>query len=251
MSSADQLSLITAMQEYWPVADLPSDDAIPAPTCPGNESREHWFLKHLTRNYWMGRNATCAAVEVYVATLGGGWAKEHVVRSRYSGIVDVMALRYPEGQGRGEPVSISCEVKVSRADYLSGYLDDACGLNYVVTQPDIITRKDLPDHVGWLLYDPGTRLGLRVAKRPKPVTEPMCDPDDALQRIVRTLAGELMSRRDVFGMDPFVERGVPCPHCGGRWCRKCGFTGKVCQDYTQLTTRGAKGEPATSEEAEE
>jgi len=247
MSSADQLSLTTAMREYWPVADLPSDDAIPAPTCPGNESREHWYLKHLARNYWIARNGICAAVEVYVALPDDVRMKKlHDGRLQWGNIVDVMALRYPQRDrspslGKGSPLSVASEVKVSRADFLSGYLDNACDLNYVVTQPDIITREDIPDHVGWLLYDPTTDLNLRVAKRPKQVANPICNADDALQRIVRTLTGELMSRRDVFGMDPFVERGVPCPHCGGRRCRQCGYTGKVCQDYTQLTTIYAKG----------
>ena len=246
---ADQLSLVTAMRDHWPVADIPSAEAIPAPTCPGGESREHWFLKHLARNYWMSRNATCAAVEVYVPLPERRRRRGHIIRFQYGGIVDVMVLRYPEGQGRGQPVSISCEVKVSRSDFLSGYLDDACGLNYVVTQPDIISKDDLPPHVGWLLYDPSMDTNLRVAKRPKLIADPICDTDDTLQRIARTLTGELMSRRDVFGMDPFVERGVPCPHCKGRWCRQCGYTGKVCEDYTLLTKPQKAGYLAATNEA--
>ena len=248
VNNPDQLSLITAMREHWPVADLPSDDAIPAPVCPGNESREHWFLKHLARNYWMGRDGICAAVEVYVVFPEARRSKGRVIRWSYGGIVDVMALRYPRRDrspslGKGPPVSVSCEVKVSRPDYLSGYIDDACDVNYVVTQPDIITRDDLPPHVGWLLYDPTVRLSLRVAKRPKQVAEPMCNADDALQRIVRTLTGELMSRRDLFDADPFAERAVRCPYCRNRSgaCERCrGFAGgKVCEDYTQLTRKGS------------
>lgn len=244
--SDDQLSLVTAMQQHWPVADLVRDEPIPAPTCPGNESREHWYLKHLARNYWMARSGICAAVEVYIALPEARRHKGRIIRWQYGGIVDVVALGCPQGQGNGEPASISCEVKVSRADYLSGYLDDVCHLNYVVTQPDIITRDDLPAHVGWLLYDPSTQLSLRVAKQAKWVADPVYSTDDVLQRIVRTLTSELMSRRDLFGTDPFVERGVPCPRCGGNGngCRQCNWSGKVCEDYTQLTRAKRREEEA-------
>jgi len=242
IANADQLSLVTAMRDHWPVANIPSAEAIPAPTCPGGESREHWFLKHLARNYWMARNGICAAVEVYVTLPEARRKRGREIRFQYGGIVDVMALRYPQRDrspylGKGSPLSVASEVKVSRADFLSGYLDNACDLNYVVTQPDIITKDDLPNHVGWLLYDPSTQLNLRVAKRPKPIADPIYNADDALQRIVLALTGELMSRRDVFGMDPFAERAIVCPVCGGKrtWaCEHC-YRGKVCEDYTVLT----------------
>lgn len=223
---------------------------------PGNESAAHWFLKYLARDWLLHtrQQGWIAAVEVAMHLSRYDYERREDYTGQRTARIDCVGLQkyekafkrserrerrregfqssdiVPDGSLLHRMVSVSLEVKVSRSDYLSGFYDDACQFNYAVTPPGILEKSDLPEHVGWLCYDPHCDLTLRMKKRAKLLDDPFMPPVVALEQIAWAQTREhKWIRNDID--DPFIEAFDACEECDGmgevdvedcRWCNGSG-----------------------------
>ena len=131
---------------------------------PGNESAQHFLLKNVAA-FWLRQN-DC----VYVGTeifLG----KENNNGKTICDVVGIDDRWNRKTRKRTANVKM-VEVKISRADFQSGYCASG-NYNYIICPPGLITEKDVPAGVGLLwcdltdvrFSDTGRLLGVKSIKK--------------------------------------------------------------------------------------
>lgn len=235
--------VVRALPEPAPqpvLTDVPR--SLPLAT-PGNESREHFRLKHFVRRYLNERGATACATEVGFPawrTKCAPWAGksmeeiEQIIdhfpgRARCAlwatcGVVDCVAIM--EGgdavNSRGsrrswtpedhDVVSVGVEVKVSRGDFLSGY-HTVCDFNYVLTPPNLIREDEVPEPTGILVGSKCHKWGIRMVRRAGRRSRSALSGPSAAVMIASKLSGvwewkladDLEDEWEISRREPFVE----------------------------------------------
>lgn len=133
---------------------------------PQNESQEHYFLKQVAKAY-LKFNFNCKYVgsEVYI-----GKSIDYSLKDRYPNvpfnsreITDVVGIENKKLKHMSHKGTVrNIEVKVSRADFLSGY-STMGDYNYIIAPKGVLERIDIPKMIGFIEVD-FDKLGL-VEKR--------------------------------------------------------------------------------------
>lgn len=138
--------------------------------CPANESEEHFRLKHFVRRWLKERRAKGVAIEAGFCK--PPHAPHYAWPDAYVDCLAVMESYVALGKDPIPPevleqgiASLCIEVKVSRADYLSGY-HSPCELNYLLVPEGLVAKDELPAHIG-LLYGQAEqfRWGMHLIRR--------------------------------------------------------------------------------------
>lgn len=152
---------------------------------PKNESPTHFLLKHVAMCY-LKMSMGCWAVATEVWEMGG----------HPYGETPACAGREPrsiaDAVGVGNEIVRCIEVKVSRADFLTGYCHGG-DYNYILAPKGVLKPSDMPaniglieadmDALGWQGFD---IKGLSVVKKPRRAPYVRTDPrGEWVSRIVR------------------------------------------------------------------
>lgn len=117
------------------------------------ETPSHRTLKELGAVWLRGRRCTEIATEVQV---NGG--ENSVYRADVLGAAPLYGHYVWDAHQVVPPLrnfEIWClEVKISRADFASGYVQNGCNKHYVVAPPHLIVPSELPRHIGLIEQDP-------------------------------------------------------------------------------------------------
>lgn len=105
---------------------------------PRNQTHEHFLLKNVARLYLVERGLYYVGTEIFVS----GLHDEHSNKK----IIDCV------GVDKKQETSYGIEVKISRADFKSGY-GTRCNYNYVMCPTGMIDKSELPNYVGLLYVD--------------------------------------------------------------------------------------------------
>lgn len=136
---------------------------------PQNVSAEHFWLQHLARSYLRDNHCcSCVGTEVslpiyspqHFASPEDNKAMKYRLQYKRLDVVAVGPRYYisgcPPTMGQGErrgKVSIAIEVKVSHADFNSGFHKQCCNFNYVLAPASIVKKSEMPKGCGLLSAD--------------------------------------------------------------------------------------------------
>jgi hypothetical protein len=195
---------------------------------PGNQSAAHWFLCDKARCLLLFENAWYCGLEVPVDRHIGVYSKSRMVDVLGVGLLYHAASRSQVRVIRDglAAVSTAVEVKISRADFRSGYLTEVADFNYLCAPEGLVKAKELPDHMGLLQWQQRDGIAeLRRVRRARRAESPMLPGEAGLGFIASANAREMKNR--VIGLvpDPFAARDRDdrrhhpyMPVCG--WCEK-------------------------------
>lgn len=212
---------------------------------PGNCSLAHWWLQWLVRDYLRQQQSSyCVALEVpvrgYDCKPGSGierrckryavldvYAAQHLTRAELSPRRPAYprttgdperdkALRDEWGERcaswsrlladrESEYTTTAVEVKVSRADFRSGFTVEAAEFSYVATPPGMIEKSELPEHVGLLEYAPKNQLLISMKKRAERVEGAGPPPITAALMIASAMDSEMANRVQWAHGDPLRD----------------------------------------------
>ena len=190
-----------------------------------NESLAHYWLKTAMWRYWWRKGVWGCVIEMpvwawradVVHSVANWAAMPEECRQEIIGLghaycwlspgrryIDVGAV-VQQGESTA---TLGCEVKVSRSDFLSGYLDCSFHYNYLCTPRGLVSLDELPAHVGLFEQDGECLAGVRMKRRAERIEHPRMDVATVALECAQWSARRFAESVKIKAINPFRPDGT-------------------------------------------